>query len=276
MKPIQVMVNGLPGKVATTVGEHILKDDRFGLITQSLTGPEIEESECQIGSSTIRLIHPKIRDDAVSVLKETQSPFISIDFTHPTAVNANAEFYCANKLPFVMGTTGGDRDKLFQTVIDSDICAVIAPNMAKQIVGFQAMMAYASQTFPDLFQGYDLEIRESHQAQKADTSGTAKAMIGYFNRLGTPFTAEQIQKERDPEVQKNRWGIPDRYLSGHGWHTYTLRSSDQTVTFQLTHNVNGRAIYAKGTMDAVIYLQDKINQGASGTVYSMIDVLKND
>ncbi|MBW1822577.1 MAG: dihydrodipicolinate reductase, partial [Deltaproteobacteria bacterium] len=69
---------------------------------------------------------------------EKHASFISIDYTHPTAVNSNAEFYCKNILPFVMGTTGGDRKFLEETVNSSSIAAVIAPNMAKQIVGFQA------------------------------------------------------------------------------------------------------------------------------------------
>jgi 4-hydroxy-tetrahydrodipicolinate reductase len=275
MKPIAVMVNGLPGKVSAEICEHILIDARFRLIKFSLTGPEIEKNECTIGSSAIRLIHPRFREEAISDLIKMEGPFISIDFTHPSAVTPNAEFYCANKLPFVMGTTGGDRQKLLETVTHSDICAVIAPNMAKQIVGFQAMMAYAAENFPDLFQGYTLEIRESHQKGKADTSGTAKSMIGYFNKLGIPFTADQIQMERDPVAQKTRWGIPQEYLEGHGWHTYTLSSPDKSVRFQFTHNVNGRAIYAHGTVDAVLFLQGRLDEGAKGVVYSMIDVLKH-
>lgn len=34
---------------------------------------------------------------------------VAIDYTHPTAVNDNAEFYAKHGLNFVMGTTGGDR-----------------------------------------------------------------------------------------------------------------------------------------------------------------------
>ena len=86
-----------------------------------------------------------------------------------------------------MGTTGGDRTRLLSTVTESDISAVIAPNMAKQIVGFQAMMEYAASNFPDIFKGYSLHIKESHQKGKADTSGTAVAMVKYFNGMGTPF-----------------------------------------------------------------------------------------
>jgi 4-hydroxy-tetrahydrodipicolinate reductase len=147
--------------------------------------------------------------------------------------------------------------------------------MAKQIVGFQAMMEYAAQNFPGLFKGYALEIRESHQNGKADTSGTAKAMVGYFNQMGLDFSEDQIVKVRDPEIQASQWGIPKDYLTGHGWHTYALISGDETVRFEFSHNVNGRDVYARGTLDALVYLNAKVSEGNQGTVYTMIDVLKN-
>lgn len=60
-----------------------------------------------------------------------------------SAVNDNALFYSRNMIPFVMGTTGGDRDKLYRDVHASGNYAVIAPQMGKQIVAFQAMMGEA-------------------------------------------------------------------------------------------------------------------------------------
>ena len=273
MKQIKLMVNGIPGNMAANVIRHAVNDDRFELISHSLTGPEITETECIIDSVTIRLIRPEKREQAMSSIKEAEGPFITVDYTHPSAVNDNAEFYCRHGLPFVIGTTGGDRKFLADTVNASSVPAVIAPNMAKQIVGFQAMMEYAANTFPGLFDGYSLEIRESHQKGKADTSGTAKSMVGHFNKLGLSFSETDIIKERDPETQKTQWGVPDKYLAGHGWHTYTLLSDDKTVRFAFTHNVNGRDVYAKGTLDAVSYLSEKVSQGVKGKVYSMTDVL---
>ena len=194
MNPIKVMVNGLPGNVSRIVAAQILKDERFELVPYSLTGPEIQEPEYSLESVTMKLIQPDKRKSRIEEVIKSHEGFLSVDYTHPSAVNSNAEFYCGCGLPFVMGTTGGDRKKLEETVISSSIAAVIAPNMAKQIVGFQAMMAYAADTFPGLFKGYSLEIRESHQKGKADTSGTAKAMVGYFNGLGIPFSEDQILK----------------------------------------------------------------------------------
>lgn len=273
MNPIKIMVNGLPGNMAYRVVTNVLSDKRYELIPSSLTGPDITEKQSVVNQVSIDLIQPKDHDSAISDIIDT--PFISVDYTHPSAVNSNAEFYSRHNLPFVMGTTGGDRTLLTQTIQDSSIAAVVAPNMAKQIVGFQAMMSYAADTFPDLFSGYRLKIKESHQHGKADTSGTAKAMVQYFNRLGVPFSEGSIEKERNPENQKTLWKIPDAYLKGHGWHTYTLISEDDTVKFEFTHNVNGRDVYAKGSLDAVTFLSKKVAKGAKGKVYTMIDVLKS-
>jgi len=270
----KVMVNGLPGNVARIVAEYVLKDERFELVPHSLTGPEIQESEYIIDNISVKLIQADQRDSQIGQIKQSQGEFLTVDYTHPSAVNSNADFYCRFGLPFVMGTTGGDRRKLQAMVESSSIAAVIAPNMAKQIVGLQAMMEYAADNFPNLFKGYALEVKESHQQAKADTSGTAKAMVGYFNKLGIPYSTDEIVMVRDPQEQKAQWGIPEEYLAGHGWHTYTLVSEDQTVQFEFTHNVNGRKVYVRGTVDAILYLSEKVQAGARGKMFTMIDVLK--
>jgi len=275
MNPIKIMVNGMPGNMAINVAKHVLADSRFSLVPFSLTGPEILQPSCQVESCSVSLLRPENRNAAVDQIRRDNGQLIIIDYTHPSAVNANAEFYCSHGFYFVMGTTGGDRKLLEQRVRVANISAVIAPNMAKQIVGFQAMMAYAADQFPDLFKGYTLTVRESHQKGKADTSGTAKAMIGYFNRMGVPFTESDILMVRDPEIQKNELNIPEAYLSGHGWHTYTLTSADQTVQLQFIHNVNGRDIYVEGTLDAVVFLAKKAADGSHGEVFNMMDVLSN-
>ena len=269
------MVNGLPGNMAVGVAAHILADERFVLVPYSLTGPEIDVTVFPINGVDVTLIRPANREKAFRKIIAGTDRFITVDYTHPSAVNDNAMFYCDHRLPFVMGTTGGDRSRLIETVTAAALPAVIAPNMAKQIVGFQAMLAYGAENFPGLFNGYSLDVRESHQKGKADTSGTAKAIVGYFNAMGIPFSEKEIGMERDPEIQKSKWHVPEEHLAGHAWHTYTLRSGDGTVLFSFTHNVNGREVYQKGTLDAVAFLAKKISDDAEARIYSMIDVLKS-
>lgn len=45
----------------------------------------------------------------------------------------NAELYSKVGVPFVIGTTGGDRDLLHKTVEDAKNYAVISPQMGKQV-----------------------------------------------------------------------------------------------------------------------------------------------
>ena len=274
MKKIKVMVNGIPGNVAVIIAKHIMADQRFELVPYSLTGPEITEKAFRIDPVSVSLLTPEFRDQTIDSIKENQGEFICVDYTHPSAVNGNAEFYCKHGIPFVMGTTGGDRKRLEEIVVSSSLPAVIAPNMAKQIVGLQAMLEWSANNFPDLFKGYQLEIKESHQKGKADTSGTAKAIATCFKDMGVAFSEKDIIKERDPKVQKTQWNVPEAYIGGHGYHTYTLVSDDQTVKFVFSHNVNGRDVYAKGTLDAVSYLFEKIEAGEKAKVFTMIDVLK--
>ena len=273
MKTIQIFVNGLPGNMAVRVVTATQNDARFDVLPVSLTGPEIEETEVNVSGQGIRLFQPHRLAETVAAIENIGGPVIAIDFTHPSAVYQNTAFYCEQQLPFVMGTTGGNQDQLVEMVESSQNTAVIAPNMAKPIVAFQEMVEHAAVSFPAIFKNYKLTVVESHQQGKADTSGTAKAVVGSFNKMGLSFEVEEINKVRDPKVQQEM-GIPEKYLSGHGWHTYTLTSPDETVKLQFTHNVNGRQVYMPGILDSVEFLNQQVQAGVKGRVFNMMDVLK--
>uniref|UniRef100_A0A7S2PFN2 4-hydroxy-tetrahydrodipicolinate reductase n=1 Tax=Zooxanthella nutricula TaxID=1333877 RepID=A0A7S2PFN2_9DINO len=252
-----------------------------GLATAALTGPGCP-AECEVTEAgqtvKVSLVGSETPGGQQKAVEDMQAKYgknlVIVDFTHPSAVNPNADIYSATKCPFVMGTTGGDRDKLMKVTSDSETYAVVAPNMCKQIVAFQATMEKMASDFPNAFGGYKMEVTESHQSTKADTSGTAKAMVASFNELGvTPqFKVDEIEKLRKEEDQV-AFGVPKDALSGHAWHTYTLTSGDGSVQFQFKHNVCGRRTYAEGVVDAVEFLVDKIVSGSKKRVFNMIDVL---
>lgn len=273
---IDVFVNGIPGKMATQVAAYIMNNvgarKIFYLCPYSLTGAEVAQKGKAVAGRRIYLFQPDIRGEWANIVDRIndRKKVIVVDYTHPLAVEENVKLYCDLGVSFVLGTTGGDYERLKEIVSKSDACAVIAPNMTKQIVAFQAMMEFMAQNSPNVFSGYLLEIEESHQEGKADTSGTAKAMVKYFNALGIPFSADQIKKIRDPKMQR-AMGVPKKYLTGHGWHTYTVRSPEGDIFFQFVHNINGREVYARGTADAIAFLYDNYQ---AGRVYTMQDVLR--
>ncbi|MEW5734606.1 MAG: dihydrodipicolinate reductase [Thermodesulfobacteriota bacterium] len=272
MDAINVMVSGLPGAMGQIICRTLGNDPRFRLLPASLTGPGIPEGQTAVDGKSFSLVAPENHEKAILSAKKEHGSILIVDYTHPSAVNRNAELYCRLSVPFVMGTTGGDRDALVRIVQESGNTAVIAPNMAREIVGLTAMMKFAAASFPGLFSGYKLTVTESHQKTKADTSGTAKELIGLFQKMGASFSPDDLHMVREEKSQREM-GIPEAYLGGHGWHTYRLESQDGTVSFAFTHNVNGRNIYGPGTADAAVFLAKKLAQGVRGQAFSMVDVM---
>lgn len=270
MKKTKVIVNGLPGKMAQAVANAVIGSEDLELIPKSLTGPEILMKSFDIDEISIELFAP----DDTSFLLIPDFPDIIIDFTLPSAIKQNVDFYAKNKLPFVMGTTGGDLEYIREKVQKSGLNAVVAPNMAKPIVVFQAMMEFAALNFPGALNGFSAKIVESHQKTKVDTSGTAKSLVNYITELGAPISVIDIEKKRT-EADYEALGIPKEHWDGHGWHTYSLEKGDGSVSLQFTHNVNGRQVYVDGALDAARFLS-KVEEhfSTSGRVFSMIDVLK--
>ena len=286
-----VMINGLPGAMGREIASACLRRG-VELVPFGLTGPdcggELSVDDGSGGSPmTVKLYESDGADEVAARLAADYPHAVCIDFTLPVAVNPNAEWYAKHGLPFVMGTTGGDRDALMATVQKANTYCVIAPNMAKQIVALQAALEQMASEFPNSFEGYKLSVVESHQSAKADTSGTAKAissslatLSGESKRFTEPFKA--ISRVRDPILQRSGGGylhqgvspVPEKGISGHAFHTYSLTSGDGNVEFQIRHNVVGRSTYAEGTVDAAVFLAGRVAAGAETRRYTMIDVLK--
>lgn len=279
---LHVMISGLPGPMAMATAQVVL-DRGHLLIPLGLTGNSGKETILVKGKtkeSSIELIKGpgfsgSVASSRIQELKQQYPNMVIVDYTHPSATLENLKCYVANDCDFVMGTTGGDMQLLHDEFNKgkSNI-AVIAPNMAKQIVAVQAAILEMSRRFPSCFDNYKLTVTESHQSTKADTSGTAKAIVSHLATLnGKDFNIENIQKIRSKNEQL-AFGIPAEYLDGHAYHTYRLVSSDGTVSFELQHNVCGRRVYAEGTIDAVEFIDKTRNKSPKKRLYNMIDVLE--
>lgn len=222
-KPIRIMLSGLPGKMISEVAKAAVESEDIELDINAL-GLEsgfVDYPPAPISKPQIRIIGKDRHDDFLSGSKGAEA--IIVDFTWPDTVNSNAELYCKYGVPFVMGTTMKPEIKsnIEDIVAKSGTSALIAPNMAKQIVAVQWAMEEFAAKNEGLLEGYELKVVESHQHGKKDTSGTARAMVKYFNQLGIPFDVSQIEMIRDPAEQIDM-GVPEQYLKGHGWHTYTI------------------------------------------------------
>jgi len=283
---LHVMVNGMPGPMALEAAKACV-DRGFTLLPWGLTGGSGRVSEIDVEGAErtvrVKLVKgPSFGGEAMDVLRRLKSEhpnLVVVDYTHPSATLSNLQAYAESDCDLVMGTTGGDMARMaeLQASAKSSV-AVIAPNMAKQIVAVQAALQEMAKRFPNSFVDYSLSVRESHQSTKADTSGTAKAIVAHLTALNgqKTYTLEDVVKIRD-EAGQLAFGVPADALLGHAFHTYRLTSPDGSVAFELQHNVCGRRVYAEGTADAVAFVDQTRRRGVAAAgkrLFNMIDVLE--
>lgn len=128
---VPVLVAGLPGKMATLVAESLLQDDRFDLLPYALTSKRNRDTHLDFGNRRINLI-----DYFLFEIKRRPGA-IAVDFTNPLSAVTNSVLYTEFKVPFVMGTTVSDCKQIEEIVKNSQISAVVAPNMAAPVIDVQ-------------------------------------------------------------------------------------------------------------------------------------------
>lgn len=168
---ISVMVNGMPGPMAVEVAKACL-DRGFNLLPLGFTGAGQPDHVTVTGAKSfvdVELVAgPGISDSAgkaLSILKEMHPNLVIVDYTHPSAILNNLACYVENGCDFVMGTTGGDSVKMMEIFDKGKNKAVIAPNMAKQIVALQAALQEMSARFPKSFADYKLTVCVTFELQ---------------------------------------------------------------------------------------------------------------
>uniref|UniRef100_A0A061R4T2 4-hydroxy-tetrahydrodipicolinate reductase n=1 Tax=Tetraselmis sp. GSL018 TaxID=582737 RepID=A0A061R4T2_9CHLO len=269
---LAVMVNSCSGKMGNATACAVVQAG-LTLVPFSFNS---EPGIVAVEGVAVDLVPPDRRSEVVAKVKATYKNLIVVDYTLPDVVADNCEFYASSGLNFVVGTTGGDRERMQRVAEEAGVYAVIAPNMGKQIVAVQAMVEMLGTRFPGAFSGYKLSVVESHQRSKVDTSGTAKAVVASMGDLGCqPFKETDIEKLRDDDASHQRLGVPYNAMGGHAFHTYTLTSPEGDVEVAIKHNVVGRKVYAEGTVDACIFLSRQAATGSGKRIFNMVDVLES-
>jgi len=117
---------------------------------------------------------------------------------------------------------------------------ILCPNTNILMLKFMNMLEKSGR----LFDGYSIEMTESHQAEKRSTPGTAVAIA---QSLGLP--AEEVISVRDREEQVKALHIPPEHLGRHAVHSISI--DDGTCRVLLETRVYGSSPYANGVSKIV-------------------------
>ncbi|MBQ4030201.1 MAG: 4-hydroxy-tetrahydrodipicolinate reductase [Bacilli bacterium] len=238
---INVLINGINGKMGQVLQNEINNTDNMKVVA---------------GIS---------RNDNPEDIKEKID--VIIDFSTPEGSLNILKYAKKNNIPVVIATTGFTEEQQ-KEILDysKDLPIFQSSNMSFEI---NLMCDIVSKLAKQLTNS-DIEIVEVHHRNKVDApSGTALMLANSINEdsdreyVYDRHSKKQKRTDREIGISSIRGGTEV------GKHTVYFFGDNES--FEITHTVNSRSIFAKGAIKAAEYLINKPNG-----FYNMKDLIKED
>ena len=193
---------------------------------------------------------------------------VVIDFSTAGAVDGLLAYCVEKKLPVVLCTTGLSEEQQRRVEETAGTAAVLqSANMSLGVNLLLKLVEAGARALAPA--GFDMEIVEKHHSRKLDApSGTAIALAEAANRaMGDAYHYVYDRSGRRQKRDPREIGISSvRGGSIVGEHDVIFAGMDEIVT--LSHTAFSRSIFAKGALEAAVFLA-----GKEPGLYSMADVL---
>ncbi len=207
----------------------------------------------------------KVENDEkfLSLLREKEVDVI-VDFTAPEATMNYVIAAKETNTPIVIGTTGFSSEQEDLIIEASNQVPIIKDsNFAPGVNVMKKLVRKAAENLKD----YDIEVTETHHNRKNDApSGTAKTLVN------------EIKKSRELEEVHGRRGKASRSEKEIGVHarragdvkgTHEVLLAGNQEVLKVSHRSESRQVFASGSLEAAIWLEDKENG-----FYTFAEVLK--
>ncbi|MDR0979231.1 MAG: 4-hydroxy-tetrahydrodipicolinate reductase [Lachnospiraceae bacterium] len=248
---IKVLVNGCNGRMGQEVVAQIKRTDDF--ITVAGFDKEINYT------STFPIYN---NIDNINELVD-----VIIDFSMPEATLKILEYASTRNIPVVIATTGFSDDQMEKVKTFSNIIPIFkSANMSYEVNVMSKMCAIVSKLLSDS----DIEIIEEHHSNKVDApSGTALLLADSINdALNNELYYEYNRHSKREKRNKKEIGMHSiRGGTTVGKHTVMFFGDNES--FEITHNVSSRSVFAKGAVKAAEFITTK-----KPGLYSMDDLIQ--
>jgi len=238
---IKVLINGINGKMGQVLQNEINNIDNMKVVA---------------GIS---------KNDNPENIKEKID--VIIDFSTPEGSLNILEYASKNNIPVVIATTGftkEEQDKILE--YSKNIPVFQSSNMSFEINLMCDMVAKLAKQLTNS----DIEIVETHHRNKVDApSGTALMLANSINENNEYDYVYDRHSKKQKRTDKEIGISSIRGGTEVGKHTVYFFGDNES--FEITHIVNSRSIFAKGAIKAAEYLVNK-EKG----FYNMKDLIKED
>jgi len=236
---LKVLINGCNGKMGQVLSKEI---------------KETPDIETVCGFDRV-----DTGDNDYPVFTEVENiditPDVIIDFSVPEATFKILDYAVKNSIPIVIATTGFTPEEEAKIAeISKEIPVFKSANMSYEINLMKNLVAELSTKL----QGSDIEIIETHHNRKLDApSGTALMLADGINEAQNGQMEYEYNRHAKREKRpKNEIGIHSiRGGNEVGKHTVIFFGNNES--FEITHNVLSRAVFASGAIKAAFFLKER-------------------
>jgi 4-hydroxy-tetrahydrodipicolinate reductase len=194
---------------------------------------------------------------------------VFIDFSAPAALEANLDAARAAGRPIVIGTTGLGSDE--HRLIDEAGRSLAVLYSANMSLGVNLLAHLVRATAKRLGDDWDIEIAEMHHRHKVDAPSGTALLLGQAAAEGRDVSLDEVS-------DRGRDGMTGARHPGHigfaalrggsvaGEHQVIFAGEGERI--ELGHRAESRAIFARGAIEAALWLR-----GKPPGRYSMADLL---
>ncbi len=182
-------------------------------------------------------------------------PDVIIDFSIPEATFKILDFAKINKIPTVVATTGFSKEQLDLILEYSKEFPIFrSANMSYETNLMAKLVAELAQKLTES----DIEIVETHHNQKIDSpSGTAILLADSINdSLNNEMYYEYNRHAKREKRNKKEIGIHS-IRGGNEVGKHTVYFFGNNESFEITHTVNSRGVFANGSIKAAFFIVTK-------------------
>lgn len=183
---------------------------------------------------------------------------VLIDFSSPSALEANLEAAVAARLPIVIGTTG--LEERHHWLIDEAALSIPVLQTGNTSLGVTLLAHLVREAASRLGDDWDIEIVETHHRMKVDAPSGTALLLGEAAAKGRDVSlADSAVRGRDGITGQREAGtIGFAALRGGtvaGDHTVHFLADNERLS--LSHLAENRGIFAKGAVKAAQWLMGK-------------------
>ena len=190
-----------------------------------------------------------------------------IDFSNPSALEAELAYVTAHHLPLVLCTTGLSAQQLAAVHKAAEQVPIfVSGNMSLGVAVLSALTKKAAAVLGDTF---DIEIVEMHHNQKLDAPSGTALMLADAAKAGLSYEPVYTYDRHTRRQKRDKKEIGIASLRGGtvvGEHSVYFAGEQEVIT--LSHSAGSRSVFASGALAAASFIV-----GKPAGMYSMEDVL---